>query len=319
MEADIVIPVLNAGVFLKECVSNLKKVTRRKYNLIIADDGSTEPDLLKYEDTLDATVLRNKTRLGFGANCNQAAAQGSAPVIVFLNSDTRPCAGWLTALLKELSRESTGVAGSRLLYPVARKGCEAGSIQHAGVARNNQGLPYHIFRGFRADHPLVMRRLEINAVTGACLAVRRDVFEALKGFDPIYAFGQFEDIDLCWRVRKSGLRVVYRPDSLLYHYEHGSGEQYVNATAEANREKLIQRWGNLSSDEHLFAMPKEPAPAPVPPPKAPPPRRLEVEVLTRLAEALQVFGEMKGVPEPMVLEFKRAIVTAQRVVKRVCS
>lgn len=258
MKVDIILPVLNAADFVRTCVKSLFECTPvGLYQLYIADDGSTDKALLGFYDGVAGTpsvvVRRNERRTGFPANCNTAAALGRNDITLFLNSDTVLSPGWLEPILAEFAGDQkVGIVGSRLLFPVKRWECAAGTIQHAGVARNGDGLPYHIFRGCAPDHPKVMQRREINAVTGACLATRRSLWTQVGGFDERFLYGQFEDIDYCWMVRSLGYKVVYQPNSVLHHYEHGSGEQYVAQTADRNRVRLIGKWGNLGSDEHLF-------------------------------------------------------------------
>jgi GT2 family glycosyltransferase len=256
-EVDIILPVLDAAKFVRECVAALFEHTPPVYHLYVADDGSREKELLAFYGTLEGlpnvTIRRNEERQGFPKNCNSAVTLGSSPIILLLNSDTVPQPNWLEYILEEFENNpKAGVVGARLLYPAARLGHKAGTIQHAGVAFNEDGLPYHIYIGRSADDPRVNKRRAINAVTGACLATRRALWEKIGGFDERYAYGQFEDIDYCLEVRRRGWQVVYRSKSVLYHYEHGSGEKYVNQTTTRNRQRLVSKWGRIPSDEDLF-------------------------------------------------------------------
>ena len=175
-------------------------------------------------------------------------------LFLLLNSDVEVLPNWLTALAEVARDPSVGVVGSRLLFPATRDAAHAGRIQHAGVAFNADGAPYHPFRCYQANAPEVTRRLEINAVTGAVMLIRRSIWDTLGGFDTAFVGGQYEDMDFCLRVRREGFKVVYEPKSILYHYEHGSGEEHVYASSGRNRALLLQRWPNVPCDEHLFEL-----------------------------------------------------------------
>ena len=259
LSVDVVIPTFNASQLFRGLWRSLKAKTEHAAQYIITDDASPESDLqqqlreIETAQELPVIVNRNIVRTGFPANCNKGASLGTGQLIVFLNADTRATKGWLQVIVDEfLTHDETGIVGCRLLYPHEKSANASGRIQHAGVARNRDGAPYHIYRTMQATDPKVMHRREINAVTGAVLAIRRELFEDLQGFDKVFAYGQYEDIDLCWRARTLEWNVVYVPEVMLYHYEHGSGEQYVGQTSEKNRKRLFDRWGNLGSDEGLF-------------------------------------------------------------------
>jgi tetratricopeptide (TPR) repeat protein len=127
------------------------------------------------------------------------------------------------------------VVGSKLLY-------ENGTIQHAGVAFSRVWFtPYHIYSGLPADAPCVNRRREFQSITAACMLVRREVFEAVGGFDEGYRNG-FEDVDLCLKIREQGWQLIYRPDSVLYHLESQTPGR--KAHDKDNAKRLVQRWAH---------------------------------------------------------------------------
>lgn len=254
---DVVVPVFDGLDFVKTCLKYALANARFPARYIITDDCSKSTELRQYlrvvAERPNVVVRRNDIRKGYTANANLGAAEGNGDVIVFLNSDTIPGDGWLRNLVAEFVDPDIGVVGARLLYPRERDKRIRGRIQHAGVARNPAGDPYHIYWNYPANDPKVTRRLEINAVTGACMAVRRDIFESLGGFDEkAYPGGQYEDVDFCWQVRTLGLKVIYQPKACLFHYEHGSGTRFVAESTQRNRQRLFDRWGNLGSDEYLF-------------------------------------------------------------------
>ena len=170
----------------------------------------------------------NSEEHGFAATCNLGASYGQASEILFLNSDILiEDPNWLIILESELTHPEVGVVGPKLLYFLSTEKEHwnirpPGKIQHAGVAFDFLNRPYHMFQGWHPEHPKVNRRMKVNAVTGACLLTKRELFEKLGGFSTAYTIGNFEDIEYCLRVRASGHSIIYTPDTFLYHYAGGS-------------------------------------------------------------------------------------------------
>ncbi len=162
----------------------------------------------------------------FAVNCNEGARLATTGTVIFLNDDTETQPGWYQPLLKAL--ETHTVAGSRLTYPDGR-------IQHAGIGFTWDGATLHGIN-LTEDGP----SREVDAVTGACLAIRRDKFLTLGGFDTGYRNGN-EDVDLCLRIRATGGTVWYCADSHVVHHESASGPARWAHTAE-NVARLNELW-----------------------------------------------------------------------------
>ena len=253
----IVIAAFNAVDHLRRCVRTLEENTKAPYKLYIADDHSTDPAMQPLLDELAASeralVLRSKIQRGFGGINNWAVSRiATSNAFLLLNSDIEPLEGWLLAMTQELEEPDVGIVGARLVYPETKGKPWGLTIQHAGVARTSLGYPFHPFRGEPRDFPQAAVRREINAVTAACILIRRSVWDQLNGFDPQFVGGQFEDVDFCWRARKADWRVVYQPKATLYHFEHGSGEEWVEKSSAANCKRLREKWEWIKSDEYLF-------------------------------------------------------------------
>jgi GT2 family glycosyltransferase/glycosyltransferase involved in cell wall biosynthesis len=255
---DIVIPVYGQAGLVKACVDSLLR-TVPGARLFLVDDCSPDPAtqslLNSYSRQPQITVARNAQNLGFIGTTRHGAQLGQAPYILFLNSDTEAVeAGWLEKLLP--TDEQIAVVGAKLLYPPDVPDMRAGMIQHAGVARNPDLIPYHPFLGWPAQSPETNLRREVNAVTGACLLVRRKVWNEIGGWDDRFGRGVYEDVDLCWQVRRHGYRVLYQPEVILYHRESASidadGSHNLHAHSKENVEKLIKKWSGLRSDEAIF-------------------------------------------------------------------
>lgn len=195
------------------------------YELIVVDNGSG--DETRHLDGPDI-LIRNAENRGFAVACNQGAQLASGDVLVFLNNDTEPHAGWLKPLLDALNGPNVAIAGPMLTYPDGR-------IQHAGVDFRGQGST---FEAYNIQEPRPFG--DVKAVTGACMAIRADVFD-IFAFDEQYQNG-YEDIDLCLKVRDGGWRIVYVPDSIVTHHESASGPERF-AHVRENVARLQERWG----------------------------------------------------------------------------
>ena len=139
-------------------------------------------------------------------------------------------------------RKDVGAVGAKLYYP-------DGTVQHAGVGLGIGGVAGHFHKYFQHDDFGYMARLiyaqDVSAVTGACMMIRRGVWEQLNGLDEEYAVA-FNDIDLCMRIRQAGYLIVWTPFAELYHYE--SKSRGMEDTPEKQRRfasevtRFQQRW-----------------------------------------------------------------------------
>ncbi len=234
----IIIPVWNRVELTAQCLQALASATRDvTFEVILVDNGSTDgtKEFLA-ELKGDVQIIRNEQNLGFAKACNQGARAARGKYLVFLNNDTIPQAHWLTPLVREVEEHAeVGIVGSKLLYA-------DGTVQHAGVVFMRARVsPYHAYRGAAADLPAVNQRREFQAVTAACMLIRRELFDAAQGFDEAFVNG-FEDVDLCLKVRDKGYHVIYQPRSVLYHLESQTPGR--NARDEDNSRLLQARWGD---------------------------------------------------------------------------
>ena len=246
----IIIPVWNRADLTEQCLVQLAAVTRGcEYEVILVDNGSTDrtPELLA---TLsgDVRIIRNEKNHGFAVACNQGAKVAQGRYLVFLNNDTIPLEGWLTALVQEVEASpDVAVVGSKLLY-------EDGTIQHGGVAFSLvYGTAYHLYLRMPANAVMVNRRRELQAVTAACMLVRREAFERVGSFDEGFRNG-FEDVDLCLKIRDQGSRIVYQPQSTLYHLESQTPGR--KAHERENVQRFLTRWAShwwLQDEYVLYA------------------------------------------------------------------
>ena len=139
---------------------------------------------------------------------NYAVAQTDSPWLLFLDDNVEAIdLDWLTIMAEHVQRPETGAVGSRLINP-------GGTIEHAGLVLGVNGIAQSAFRGFPAEHPGVNRQLQMtrnySAVAGACLSMRREVFQEIGGFDEKLS-GVLAGVDLCLKIRRAGYLIVYTP------------------------------------------------------------------------------------------------------------
>lgn len=208
----IIIPTIRANNLLDDCIAACKR-TAPDAEIVIADDP-----------------------VSFAINCNRGAEKSTGDVLVFLNDDTEPQDDWLEPLVNEL-RDDVGIAGSKLCYPRFTRSNKIilGDIQHAGIYFDAPDgiLTAH---NITTDEPT----RDVDAVTGACLAITKQLFNDCNGFDESFVNG-YEDCDLCLRVRTGGWRVRYVADSVVVHHESQSGDARWTHVAE-NIQRLQDRW-----------------------------------------------------------------------------
>jgi GT2 family glycosyltransferase len=243
----IIIPVYNRASVTRQCLDALLSQRPETENeIVVVDDGSRDPTarlLASYGDQI--RVVTHTTNAGFATACNDGAATASGDYLVFLNNDTLPQPGWLDALVRYTdAHPQAAVVGSKLLYP-------NDTVQHAGIVVCQDRFTRGIYTGFPSDHPAVTRSRRFRAVTGACMLVRRAVFEEVEGFDTAF-MNAYEDHDLCLRIGDLGYEVHYCHESVLYHFESvtraGRHDDFERAT-----QVFRDRWfGRIEPDDLAY-------------------------------------------------------------------
>lgn len=195
---------------------------------------------------LPVVLAVSPRNLGYAGANNLAASLARGRMLLLLNSDVVPDRpGWLPLLANAAAARGAGVAGPKLLF-------DDGSIQHAGLyfARDPDGIWYnrHYHKGFPRSYAPACRAREVPAVTGAALMVKRSLFDAVGGLTEDYIVGDYEDSDLCLKLRTTGAHIHYEPAAELWHFERrsiGFHQGYAGTLASHfNRRLHAERWGN---------------------------------------------------------------------------
>jgi GT2 family glycosyltransferase len=219
----IVVPTKDRVTLLMQCLRSISDLTQWPpglLDIVVVDNGSvmieTKRFLRKEQECGHIRVIDDPGPFNYSRINNLAAATSKADVIVFLNNDTHiNRADWLRLLVAIALKQDVGIVGPKLLYP-------DGKVQHGGVIIGLGGVAGHAHVGRSATDggycELANITHEVSAVTGACLAVRRSVFEELGGFDEV-AEVSFNDTLLCLKALSHGYRNIYVAAPLVTHHE----------------------------------------------------------------------------------------------------
>ena len=221
----IIVPTRDRVALLRRCVESIHARTEyQPIEIIVVDNGSVEEKtktfLRQNEREGNIRVVVETSPFNYSRLNNRAAAEARGDVLIFLNNDTEiDDSGWLTEMVSHAVRARVGAVGARLWYP-------DGTLQHGGVILGLGGVAGHAFPHIPRGHPGYFNRAMLqqncSAVTGACLAMRKSVFEELGGFDEENLGVSFNDIDLCLRLTERGYRIVWTPYANLIHHESAS-------------------------------------------------------------------------------------------------
>lgn len=217
----VVVPFRDGAGMLQRCVDSLTADPGHdRMELVLVDNGSTEPEMLALLDRLSAddrvTVVDDPRPFNWAALNNNAIDRSRGDMVLTLNNDvTAASPGWLHEMVVHAERPDIGAVGARLLYPDGR-------VQHVGAVVGLGGIVAHPMRGLPGDHPGYMGFATVirgwSAVTGACLLARRSVVDEVGGFDEQLAVA-FNDVDFCLKVVERGYRIVTTPLAEMVHAE----------------------------------------------------------------------------------------------------
>jgi GT2 family glycosyltransferase len=253
-KVSIIIPTRDNASYLKRCLASLERMTAyRNYELLIIDNNSRYLETLEYFDSITHRVIPFREPFNYSRINNFAVSHAEGEYVLLLNDDTEVISGgWLEAMLEPAQRPEVGGVGARLLYPDGR-------IQHAGVILGvgspwERGVAMHSHHFYSSDSPgyagALMTTTNYSAVTAACMLLRKSIFDEVGGFEEENLPIQFNDVDLCLRIRERGYYVVYTPYAELYHHEsvtrgHFSGDRTENLY-------MREHWGEVMDRDPYY-------------------------------------------------------------------
>ncbi|MEZ3435946.1 MAG: glycosyltransferase [Lachnospiraceae bacterium] len=244
----IIVPAYNQFGYTYNCMRSILQNTQNiEYEVILADDCSTDDTQYIEQVVRGIQIVRNKENLLFLRNCNHAAQYARGKYILFLNNDTQVRFNWLLPLVQVLEKgEEVGLVGSKLLNL-------DGSIQDAGGIVWEDGSACNFGRGRESDDFECNYVREVDYVTGASMMIRADLWHEIGGFDKRYSPAYCEDSDLAFEVRKHNKKVLYQPMSEVVHFEGISNGKEINTGVKAyqrvNTYKLGRKWKTVLEEE----------------------------------------------------------------------
>lgn len=254
----IIIPTRDGIEVLRPCIETLlDKTSYESYEVIILDNGSVEKETLSFLSELSLKpnfkVVRDDGEFNYSRINNRAVTYAQGELICLLNNDIEVIdSNWLTEMVSVAIREEVGCVGAKLLYP-------DGTIQHAGVILGLGGYAAHSHRGLSGNKSGYFGRAQVrqqlSAVTGACLLIKRDVFDEVGGLDEAFQVA-YNDVDFCLRVQALGYQNIYTPFAELIHHESKTRGEDTSADKikrfDKEKQLLADRWGVLLKNDPFY-------------------------------------------------------------------
>ena len=239
----IIIPTIASKGFIEVAINSIRKFTTSPAIEIVCIDNIPErgtPEQQRWKKWIEANAdrtVRITSAFNWSRFNNRGARAASGDMLLFLNDDIEMLdPSWLQTLVEQAARPEIGVVGPQLLYPDGR-------VQHAGMVLARRAAR-HAFRFFPRDEPgpfgLALTQRDVMSVTGACMLVRREVFDAVGGFDERHAIVN-NDLDFNLRVRRAGYNVIYTPHVSLIHHEMVSRAKLADTY---NQPAFLAEWGD---------------------------------------------------------------------------
>ena len=254
----LIIPTRNALKLVRQCVESVQnKSTYPRYEILIVDNNSDDPDTLTWFDEVQAhgvKVVKYPGVFNYSAINNFAVQHAKGDVIGLLNNDVEVInPDWMEELVSQAIRPGIGAVGAMLYYPM-------NTVQHAGVILGLGGVAGHPFKEFPRNDQGQKNRLRLvqnySAVTGACLFVTKERFLEVGGLDEAKLAVAFNDVDLCCKFLAAGYRNLWTPFAELYHHE--SATRGIEDTDEKKQrfqneiETMMNRWPELLANDPAY-------------------------------------------------------------------
>ncbi|MFA0426726.1 glycosyltransferase family 2 protein [Vibrio sp. 10N.222.51.C5] len=258
-KVSIIVPTRDHKEVLETCIESvLNKTDYPDFEIIIMDNQSQQAPALEYLNLVgknsNVKVIKYDKPFNYSEINNVAVEYSNGEVIVLLNNDTEVItASWLKEIVGLAMRPDVGCVGAKLLYP-------DNTIQHAGVILGLGGYAAHSHRCVPNDSNGYFNRPHVNqvlsAVTGACLAIRKETYLAVEGLDETFQVA-YNDVDFCLKVQKAGFYNVYCAHAELYHYESKTrGDDNADAIKakrfEQEKKRLLNKWFNELQDDPYY-------------------------------------------------------------------
>ncbi len=233
----IVLILYNRAELTLRCLRSIARWADVPYEVIVVDNHSQDETQKMLSRVDGVQVLRNDRNLHFGKAANLGAKSAKGKYLLFLNNDSELQVEALSSAVRVLEESSDiGAVCAKIIL-------NNGLLQEAGSFLRPYGLSEQFGRGAQPFASEYMHRRDVPYGSGAFLMTPRGVFLEMGGFDPVFYPAYFEDSDYCLRLWRTGLRVVFNPDSMIVHHETGSARyrRFIYPGAHRNAVELICR------------------------------------------------------------------------------
>lgn len=246
----IIIPTKDKIDLLMTCINSIRsKTTYKNYEIIVVDNNSEQQETFDYYRKMSGRirVLKYNKPFNYSAINNYAVTKSKGEYLLFLNNDTEVVeSNWIESMLEHAQRNEVGAVGAKLLFP-------NNTVQHAGVILGVGGVANHACLHLSKDADGYFGMLHdtrnVSAVTGACLMMRREVFDKIGGFNEKNLPVGFNDVDLCLNVRDKGYLCIWTPYAVLYHYESATRSREVDPS---EVEYMRKTWAKILDNDPYY-------------------------------------------------------------------
>ena len=252
-KVSILIPTRNNYKILKRCIESIEKnTTYSNKEILIIDNNSDNLQVKTYYDSLSHKIINFNGNFNFSKMNNLAVKHSSGDLLLFLNDDTKVLdSNWLEELVSICLQDDVGAVGPKLIF-------SDDTIQHAGMVFLKTGSGFHpgmrLEKNTNSYHNIVNVMHDYSAVTGACLLVKKNIFNDIGGFDNQFDV-YYGDSDLCLKIIDAGYRVVYTPFTELLH-EGSNTIHFTHAGATffdvENHQIFIKKWPYLKTGDPFY-------------------------------------------------------------------
>lgn len=258
-KVSIIIPTRNKYTLLSKCINSIfEKTTYKNYEILVVNNGSNGPRILKYFEKIKnhdkIKILDYDKPFNYSSINNYAVKHASGEIIALLNNDVEVISqNWLTEMVSHAIRPQIGAVGAKLYY-------DNDTIQHAGVILGIGGVAGHSHKYFEKSKNGYFSRLKIiqnlSAVTGACLVVRKELYEEVNGLEEKNLKVAFNDMDFCLKLLEKGYRNLWTPFVEFYHHESISRGKEDNPEKVERFNKEVEfmknRWSDFLNNDKYY-------------------------------------------------------------------
>ncbi len=209
----VIITTYNGEKYIRNCIESVLRNDYELKEIIIVDNGSTDNTLEQIEEYSDKIkIISTGKNLGFAGGNNIGLEKSAGDILILLNDDTIVPENWLVEAVKAFDwEENIGIVGFKIV------GADSGKIEHAGASILPNAFTLHIGYG-ETDIDIFNRPYVVEYVTGAAMAISREVYGKIGGLEESYFPLYFEEVEYCKSTEKLGLKILYWPYATIRHF-----------------------------------------------------------------------------------------------------